>query len=192
MARPKEFQREQALEQAMNVFWTHGYEATSMTDLQKAMGIGRQSLYDTFGDKRQLFEDALAMYLAGADARNTRVLGANNGMQAIRSFFDSTVRGLTQQSPRRACLMFNTCVELAPHNKAVNKQLKKALKGMQSAFEGALLRAQDQGDLCRQAKPRELAVFLTTQLGGISVLAKTGSSHKDLKAAADLALGILR
>jgi len=63
MARPKEFDQAAALETAMEVFWTRGYEATTMGDLRKAIGIGRQSLYDTFGDKEQLFAAALDQHL---------------------------------------------------------------------------------------------------------------------------------
>jgi TetR/AcrR family transcriptional regulator, transcriptional repressor for nem operon len=62
VARPKEFDRDKALKRAMEVFWEHGYEATSTDQLLKAMGIGRQNLYDTFGDKRRLFLEALGLY----------------------------------------------------------------------------------------------------------------------------------
>src|SRR5260370_35536195 len=68
MARPREFDRDEALKRALAVFWEKGYEATSTDDLIRAIGIGRQSMYDTFGDKHQLYLEALRLYEANTGA----------------------------------------------------------------------------------------------------------------------------
>lgn len=192
MARPKEFDREAALDMAMDLFWTHGYEATSMSDLQRAMGIGRQSLYDTFGDKRQVFQEALKRYLEGMAEYSGALLGREDGLAAIGAYFDALVRDKTTGTLRRACLMFNTCAELAPHDPEIRKQVRKGVIALQKRFELALGRAQEQGTLSLTADARSLAIFLTTQAGGIVLLSKGGSSRNELRAAANTALGAVR
>ena len=188
VARPREFQREEALDKAMEVFWTQGYEATSMTELHTAMGIGRQSLYDTFGDKRDLFTEALGRYLGGLRGLLGGLSDADDGFRAVRAYFDATVQRLTSSTPRRACLMFNTCMELAPHDTDIQKQVGRGVRDLRGALKAALTRAQAQGNLAADANVERLAMFLTTQLGGMAVMAKGGFSKKELQAAADLAL----
>ena len=99
MARPKEFDREAALDEAMDLFWTHGYEPTSMSDLQRSMGIGRQSLYDTFGGKREIFRESLDRYLDGMKRYSESLLGAEDGLVAIRNYFNTTIRDQTRSTP---------------------------------------------------------------------------------------------
>ena len=188
MARPKEFDREAALDKAVDQFWTHGYEATSMSDLQRGMGIGRQSLYDTFGGKKQIFQEALKRYLEGMAEYSGSFLGAEDGLAAIRAYFDVLVRDNTSGKVRRACMLFNTCAELASHDSEIRKQVRKGLVALQKRFELALGRAREQGTLSSTADIRSIAVFLTTQAGGILLLSKSGSSRKELRAAADIAL----
>ncbi len=191
MARPKEFDRELALEKAMDLFWTHGYEASSMSDLQRGMGIGRQSLYDTFGDKKQIFQESLEHYLEGMEEYSGSLLGAEDGLSAIRAYFHALVRDKTSGTVRRACMLFNTCAELAPHDPEIRKQVRKGLISLQKKFELALSRAQEQRTLSLTADVRSLAIFLTTHAGGIVLLSKGGSSRKELRAASDIALGTL-
>ena len=188
MARPKEFNREAALEEAMELFWTYGYKATSMSDLQRAMGIGRQSLYDTFGGKKEVFQEALDRYLDGVTRYSADLLGAADGLEAIRGYFRAIVRDQTQTTPRRACMMFNTYGEVAPHDREIRAQARKGVLALQKRFELALGRAQEQGTLSSTADVRSLAIFLTTQAGGITVMSRGGASRKELRAAAEVTL----
>lgn len=190
MGRPREFEREKALGEAMQVFWTHGYEVTSMSDLQRAMGIGRQSLYDTFGGKRQVFEESLQGYLENVNAWNHQMLG-ERGLEGIRAFLNTTVRELARQNPRRACLMFNTCFELAPHDAEIAKQVRKGVKAMQRSFEGAVKRGQEEGTIRAEADARRLGVFFTAQIGGLAVMARGGASKREMQVVADVALQTL-
>jgi len=192
MARPKEFDREAALDKAMDLFWTHGYEATSMSGLQRSMGIGRQSLYDTFGGKREIFQESLERYLDGAKRYSGSLLGAEDGLVAIRSYFDTAIRDQTRSSPRRACMMFNTCAELAPRDPEIRKQVRKGVAALQGQFELALDRAQVKGKLSSNCDIRSLAIFLTTQAGGITVMSRGGASRKQLQSAADITLSAIR
>ena len=188
MARPKEFRREVALDKAMDLFWTHGYEATSMSDLQRSMGIGRQSLYDTFGGKKEVFQESLERYLEGVKRYSESLLGAEDGLVAIRTYFDTAIRDQTRATPRRACMMFNTCAEVAPHDPEIRKQVRKGVAALQKRFELALRRAQEQGTLSTNADAHALAIFLTTQAGGITIMSRGGASRKELQSTVDATL----
>src|ERR1700721_991383 len=94
MARPKEFDRDRALKKAMDVFWQQGYEATSTDDLVRAIGIGRQSMYDTFGDKHQLYVEALRLYEANTGAALfKRLYEASSPFVAICDYILSIAAG---------------------------------------------------------------------------------------------------
>ena len=191
MARPKEFQRDEALGKAVEVFWLHGFKATSMSDLQRATGIGRQSLYDTFGDKEQIFAQALDHYLNHSYERNDRLLNGNDGLATIRTYFETSVRELSSHIPRRACMIFNTCVELSPHDNNIAKKVETGIKHLRRAFIRALKRAKDQDLIGADADLPALAEFLTSQVGGLAIMAKRGASRKSMQAVANTALKVL-
>src|SRR5712671_3105788 len=114
MARQKEFNREEALQKAMEVFWSRGYEAASIQDLVKHMGINRQSLYDTFGDKHALYLQALDRYSA-LEGRKLLLLLEGDGSvkRALRRLFAGVVEGSLCAGERRGCFMGNAMSELA-------------------------------------------------------------------------------
>ncbi len=190
MARPKAFNRQDALGQAMEVFWTRGYEATTMTDLRKAMGIGRQSLYDTFGDKDTLFAEALDRYIAFNDGNVAATLDTEEPLEGLRALFSGRVRMLAKGF-RRGCLMFNTCVEVSPHDTEVASRIESGLGTMSDAIAKSLERAKSEGLIPKGLDTQTTAAFLTTQIAGMAVMAKNGASEETLQAVADLALGIL-
>lgn len=190
MARPKEFDRQIALDKAMSLFWTQGYEATTMTDLRKAMGIGRQSLYDTFGDKTQLFAEVLDQYVSRNDANVSELLDSDLGLAGIRSFLNARVRMLSS-GVRRGCLMMNTCVERSPHDPVVASKIQVGLATMQQGFETALTQAVQEGQLPPEADVSTAAGFLTTQVAGMVVMAKNNATKQQLQAVADLAMRAL-
>lgn len=192
MVRPRKFIREQALEEAMCVFWTYGFAATSMSDLQRATGIGRQSLYDTFGDKQTIFIEVLNHYIANSVVQTGILLGGDDGLDAVHGFFSALIREFAGAKPRRACLIFNSGAELSPHDAEVASLVKKGLKNMQSALGGALELAKTQSSLQADADVNTLAMFLTSQVGGLAIMAKAGASRKHMQAVADTALSVLR
>src|SRR4051812_39438892 len=119
MPRPRGFDRDQALRRAMTVFWERGYEATSTDDLLKAMGIGRQSMYDAFGDKHRLYVEALQLYETETGAELFgRVSRASSPFAAIRDH----VLAIANWTPRelsRGCFFVNATTELAPSDREV-------------------------------------------------------------------------
>ena len=114
MARPREFDRGEALKRALAVFWEKGYEATSTDDLVRAMGIGRQSMYDTFGDKHQLYLEALRLYEANSGAELfKRIYETPSPFVAICDYILSIADG-TSADRARGCFYVNATNELAP------------------------------------------------------------------------------
>jgi TetR/AcrR family transcriptional repressor of nem operon len=191
VARPKAFDREQALERAMNLFWTRGYEATSLTDLLAAMNIGRQSLYDTFGDKRALFLAALARYGELLDAFVRSCLDdAPSVKAALRRLFTQIVDE-PRADKRRGCLLVNSAVELAPHDPAAARIVATSQLAMERLFRRALELARDRGELGGDRDLRALARYLVTTLQGLRVMAKADPSPRVLRDVMDVALGVL-
>src|SRR5215211_2354422 len=112
MARSKSFDQDAVLDRAAELFWERGYEGTSMADLEAHLGLGRQSLYNAFGDKQALFLKALERYRQHAMREPISILTAPGaGLEAIRAYFSGSIERLTTETPRRACLVANTIVE---------------------------------------------------------------------------------
>jgi TetR/AcrR family transcriptional repressor of nem operon len=192
MPRPQEFETEAALDRAMELFWQRGYGATSLQDLLDHMGIGRQSLYNTFGDKRQLFLAALDRYVnTTCQETMDRLRQSEAGLEAIQQHFDELLCTCAVPGPRRACLIANTAMELAPHDEEIAKWVKNCLESMVAAFRNAVVNAQDRGEIDVES-PRATAYYLMTTTLGLGVLAKGGASKKVLRDAADIALSALK
>lgn len=172
MARTKEFDREQALERAMHVFWARGYEATSMPELLEAMGIARQSLYDTFGDKRALFVAALERYSERSHELHACLVEAPSVVRAIRQLFDDIVDESIRDQ-RRGCFGISSAVALAPHDPEIAKLLAARQRELENTLCEALERARTAGEIAATKDPRGLARFLVGALQGLRVAAAT-------------------
>lgn len=192
MPRPKEFNPDNAIEKAMHVFWHKGYEATSMEDLLTAMNLNRGSLYDTFGDKRQLFLKAIDRYCHGFVAEKFSLLDQPGpALPTLRRFIHGMIEGALADPQRRGCLIANTVMELSPHEKEIAGTLRQALKMAEDTLFKVLARAKQQGELRDDKDPRALARFLTTMMQGTIVMIKAGASADVVKPTAETALSIL-
>ena len=179
--RPKAFDRDEALEQAMALFWRRGYTATSMGELCEAMGIKRQSLYDTFGDKHALFLAAIDRYCTMmADEMLAGLATPGAGLPALRATVGGVIDFLLQYPDRRACLMVNTALEMAPHDRVVADKVKVYMAAMESAFVHALDNALRQGALAQPADIPALARYLVGLVNGLVVAAKSGAGRPAL------------
>jgi TetR/AcrR family transcriptional repressor of nem operon len=189
MARPKEFDPDAALERAMDLFHRQGYEATSMQELVDELGVGRGSLYETFGSKQQLFNACLARYGTGLTDYLAQLSDADKPLDAIRAIIRGT--GEHQCAVNKGCLMVNSTVELAPHDEVVQAAVGRAWGKVEAAFRAALERAQADGDLSADKNPRAIARFLVTTMHGMSVAGKYRDSKAQFKDIADVALSVL-
>jgi TetR/AcrR family transcriptional repressor of nem operon len=193
MPRTKEFEPEAALQNAMELFWRKGYEATSMRDLLDGMGIGRGSFYDTFGDKHSLFLAALDRFETTRTAWIIEALeGPGSLLESIRYVFERTVDGLVGFEPRRGCLLANSAVELAPHDPEVARRISRYVQRTEDAFEQALERARTAGDISQDKDPRALARFLVNNLHGLRIMARAGADRETLEDTVRIVLGALR
>lgn len=189
MARPKAFDEDAALMQAMQLFWEHGYTATSLAQLTACMGINRQSLYDTYGDKRGLFLMALDRYCAMIGDRLVGPLTqAGSGLDAIKAAVGAVIGFLTDTPRPRACLMANTAMEVAPHDRAVADKVRGFHYAMERAFAAALTVARRRGEIARTANPDALAAYLVSIVNGMAVAAKAGATKARLQTIAAVAL----
>ena len=169
---PKQFDRDEVLERAMLLFWRKGYEATSLPELLDHMGIGRQSLYDTFGDKRALYLEALSHYF------RSRVGPIQTQLRAPGSVADNLrqVIGLWEkmavESDGCGCLVGNCTAEKGATDPEIAERLAGYYATLEEAFREAFERGQQQGEITVDAEAGELAkVFLrTTQ--GIALLSR--------------------
>lgn len=192
MPRAKEFDPDTVLEKAMELFWTKGYEATSIKMLVGHMGINRFSLYSTFGDKHQLFLSATERYhQKTADAEIAILEGSEDGIESIRRYFVALIDRYTAEDGSKGCFMTNTTTELAPHDDEAKAKTGAFLLQMQAAFYHALGRAQKAGEI-REGRLNDYARFLTSTAQGIAVLAKIAPSREILDSIVDVAMKALR
>lgn len=192
MARPKEFNPTDALDKAMAVFWAKGYHDTSIRDLVDATGVNYYGLYSTFEDKHGLFLAALDRYRDTVTRQILAVLDQpDQPMSAILQALDGVVLTTRPTDGHRGCLMCNTAVELTPFDKAAARKVRKNMTVLRDAFRGAVVRAQEVGEVANDKDEDALAEFLAMTVYSISVLARTGASEAQIRRYVRTALGTL-
>ncbi|MEM1450231.1 MAG: TetR/AcrR family transcriptional regulator [Planctomycetota bacterium] len=171
--RPKEFVREEALAAALGTFWEHGYAATGLADLTESMGIGRQSLYDTFGDKRALFMEALAAYCdRQAEMVGEMLSGDDPPGQRLARFLDSWVELLSSELVH-GCMVVNSIGDFAASD---DVEMLDAVKGHIARIEGLFARviqqAIDSGEIDVGLSAREVTRTVMAAADGIVTRAR--------------------
>jgi AcrR family transcriptional regulator len=176
----------------MDVFWQQGYEATSTDDLVRAIGIGRQSMYDTFGDKHQLYLEALRLYEAHTGAALfKRLYEAPSPFVAVCDYILS-IADATAADRERGCFFVNATTELAPSDPDVAAVIRTSSIKCEAAFERILREAKGRGEVDRSLDERVAARFLLSTIRGLRVSAKANVEPEDLRAIASLALSGLK
>lgn len=192
MARPREFDENDVLDKAMEVFWQKGYEATSIQDLLAAMGISRGSLYDSFGDKHTLFLAVLERYQQRSHARFLQTLSRPGSVkEAITHMFNYVVAEAVADAKRRGCLLTNSTVELSPHDMAVADMMNLNCRWVQDVLYEALQRGQTQGEISPEANIEALAQFLFNSLQGLRVVSKTNTDRQALENIVRITVSVL-
>ena len=167
----------------MDLFWSRGYEATGLRDLLEHMQIGRQSLYDTFGDKRSLFVEAVEHYRRRLNQDFVAELdGSGTPLERIRRAVSSMGDSVTD-GQCRGCLITNTIIESAPHDQEIADAARSLLRGMENALRRVVKQAVAAGELPADTNDRALARFLTSTIQGLVVMGKasvTRSAVKDI------------
>ena len=192
MARPREFDTTEALNEAMQVFWTKGFEATSLNDLIGAMKLSKSSFYDTFGSKHEVFLAAIEHYKKTVTAQVSAVSELDApARKLIGSLFERAVERMTEEDGRRGCFLNNCAVEVALHDPAAAKLIGGGFAIMEDTFFALGQRGQAEGEVGADKDPRALARYLTSSLNGIMVMGKAGPGREALSDVARIALTAL-
>ncbi|SAL09726.1 TetR family transcriptional regulator [Caballeronia peredens] len=192
MARPREFDEEAALDAAMAQFWSHGYEATSVRDLATAMGITSASLYNAFGDKRALYERAFERYVdRGFRDRVRRFEHVMPPRDAIAAFFEEIIQLAMSDPHRKGCLIVNSAMELAPHDRQFHRVLSRVLKDIEGFFERCVAAGQCDGTIPANLNTGDMAKALLASLMGLRVLARVSPQRELLEGAVRPVLAII-
>ena len=176
----------------MVLFWEHGYRATTVNELQAALGIGRASLYAAFGDKEGLFLRALGRYGELYTVPSTAALDADGpALDAVREFFRRLVLRYTDPDTPRGCLVTTTVMECTGHGDAVERALTGSIAAGEARLHRTLLRARAQGELPDSADPRALARFLIAAGQSMALMARVTGTRAVVEDVARIALSVL-
>ncbi len=188
----KSFDVDKTLDKAMRLFWSRGYEATSMSDLVEAMGINRGSLYDTYGDKRALFIAALRHYDETCRKKPLAALERDYSPKAaIRALFRHWIEVALTDPARRGCFLTNTALELAAHDRQVSAIVASSQKETEDFFHRLIKKGQSNGEIRKDLRTKETARLLLANLIGLLVLARSRPERRLLQSIATSATALL-
>jgi AcrR family transcriptional regulator len=187
--RPLSFDRDTALDKAMHVFWEHGYEAASISELTSAMGITPPSLYTAFGDKERLFLEAIERYATGPGGFGQRALEEEpTARKSIQRLLEEAAVELTQDCHPLGCMMVmatTNCSVAAEHIQGVlTKRRALGVSNMQARIQRGI----DEGEMAADTDAGALANFIATVYQGMSMQAKDGATKASLLASVDMAM----
>lgn len=179
--RPRSFDRDEALENAIAVFWEYGYDATSIALLTAALGIGAPSLYAAFGDKRTLFLEVLDRYHRTYGAFTRRALTDEpNARDAVARLLREAAAAYTRPELPRGCLLISAAASCSPRSADIAARLRDLRAGGVRALEDKLTAAVRTGELPARTDPHALALFYSAVLQGMSAQARDGATRTDL------------
>lgn len=190
MGRAKAFEEQDVLEKAMRLFWEQGYEKTSMQDLVEHMGIHRRSLYDTFGDKHQLFLKSMELYGKQIYAAIVQeVKQASTAREGIHAIFRFVIERSEDRPP--GCMLVNTAVELGIRDEQADGMANEGFMRTEELFVELIRKGQETGEFSRSLEANETAEGLHNALIGLRVLARTTTNKEKMYRIADMSLKIL-
>lgn len=180
LGRPRGFDRERAIEVALRLFWRHGYEGVSVSDLTEAIGIAPPSLYAAFGSKAGLFREALERYERGSGALDlTGFDEAQDLDRAVRAMLGSAVRAVTDPERERGCMISSGMIACGAAHDELARELVDRRRVMREAIDRKLRRWMNGADAS------SLARYLAVILLGLSIQARDGATRRELEAVVD-------
>ncbi len=192
MARPAEFDRQEALHSAMQVFWRQGYHATSVKDLVRATQLQPGSLYGAFKNKRALFLDSLDSYFEAIRAMIDEVLhSAEPPLVRIHRFFDRLMKDARRDPDVKGCLLVNTLLEIPAEDEEIIRRVASMFREVEREFRGVLQEALERGDLSPEKDPKALARLLLTGIYGLRVYNKTRPDASAMRSIVAALLSVL-
>jgi AcrR family transcriptional regulator len=187
--RPRAFDRDAALRQALELFWAQGYEGTSMNDLTAATGIASASIYACFGSKEALFREAVELYgkVAGEPPRRA-LRDAPTAEAGVRAMLDVTADSITGKDTPHGCMLVLAAPAGSPENERIRQFLAVLRRELPVVIGDRLMRGIEDGDLPAVAATSAMASYYATVVQGLSVQARDGASRAQLAAVIDCAM----
>lgn len=189
--RPREFNTEEALDKALNVFWEKGYEGASLPDLTEAMGINRPSLYAAFGNKEELFRKALDRYVEKKKKYLEETLSEPTAKKAIAKLLYAIADGSACSETPKGCLLVQGALSCGDEAQAIKQELAARRAATESALRRRFERGIAEGDVPPTASASDLAKFVSAVMNGMAVQSTGGATPEDLRGIADWAIKAL-
>jgi AcrR family transcriptional regulator len=186
--RPLSFDRDQALQKAMLLFWRHGYEATSLNDLTAALEVKPSSIYSAFGDKKGLFLDAVALYMSGPVTALGIIDDAPTARDAARELLNVSAVGYTGDHTPPGCLLASSAISCSDAANDVKEELAAIRRGIEARLRDKIDASIKQGELPRDTDADTLAGLTMSVIQGMSTLARDGATRDKLLKVAGTAM----
>lgn len=192
MARTKSFNETEVLEKALNLFWTKGYSATSIQDLVDHLGINRASIYDTWGDKRNLYLESLKLYRKGSSNWLLELVRSDKpAKQIIHDFLDYIIEDSIADTEQKGCFLVNSTTELANQDQSINGLVQENRDTVIKVLTAIIDEGKQDGEITSGRASHELATYLFGVINGIRVMGQTQMEASALKNMADIAISSL-
>jgi len=188
----KQFDQDEVLGKALHLFWEKGYEAASMQELVNAMGINRASMYQTYGNKYELYVASIDRYIENSVAMLKQTLDdPGSTLENLRGLFQLLVMG-SLDGEMQGCFLNNTAIELGPHDATMAEKVRDAWVQFEDVFAVMMQRAIDAKEIKADADPRLLAQLLNINLQGLIAQTKANTSKEKLFDSINVLIGLLR
>src|SRR6202166_751948 len=186
--RTRQFDVDEALDRALEVFWARGYEGATLPELTEAMGINRPSLYAALGNKEQLFRKALDRYQTGPMSFLTEALKEPTGRAAAEAIFSGFIRMQRNREKARGCLIVSGALVSGEEAETVRQELAQLRQSIVAVFRKRFERAVEDGALTKRTDGAPLAQYVATVLGGLAFQAASETTEKELRLVAAMAM----
>jgi AcrR family transcriptional regulator len=188
IGRPLSFDRDAALHQAMLLFWRHGYESTSLSDLTAAMGVTPPSIYSAFGNKKRLFLEAICHYLSGPITSESIIKGANTAREAAEGLLRASAAGFTGTNTPPGCLLATSAISCSADAADVQKKLSLIRRNIEACLTERIVAGINAGEVSPQTDAGALAGLIMAVIQGMSTLARDGATRAKLLRVAETAM----
>jgi AcrR family transcriptional regulator len=191
--RPRAYDADAALAQAMDAFWRLGYSATSLDQLSDATDMNRPSLYAAFGDKRALYLQTLASYTERSKQSIAKALDPELSLaEGLQRFYDAALASyLPSGDPARGCYLIGTAVTEALGDAEIRTRLASALRELERMVEARIRKARDEGEIDAASDPQALAMIASAVLYAMAIRSRAGESRTVLRTLAKTAIDLI-